>query len=114
MAYIVTGPAPVARRWLRRLTTAIGMCSRRGVQSPCDLVAVKLRGVARAEIMLLEVRCVGQIQSARGLTAAQKRSASCSSFIMTAGRPHPDWSKTVTRKDRPARAKARRDDDPGE
>ena len=86
-------------------------------QSPCDLVAVKLRGVARAEIMLLEVRYVGPNSTRpEGRTAAQKRSGIKLMVVNYDGQIDldPDWSKTVTRKDRSARAKARRDDDTGE
>ena len=81
-------------------------------QSQCDLVAVKLRGVARAEVMLLEVRHVGaNSKRPEGLTANQKRSGVKLMVVNYDDQIEfePDWSKTVVRNDRSARAKAKRD-----
>ena len=81
-------------------------------QSPCDLVAVKLRGVAPAEVMLLEVRFVGpNSKRPEGLTAKQKRSGVKLMVVNHDGQIElePDWSKTVVKKDRSARSKAQRD-----
>ena len=102
----------LAIAWLINRNWTVFTCFQN--QSMCDLVAIKSRGVARAEVMLLEVRHVGpNSKRAEGLTEAQHRAGVTLMMVYHDGQVEiaPEWSLRSVKKDRSARAKAQRDED---
>lgn len=99
----------LAMAWLINRNWTVFKCFQS--QSMCDLVAVKARGAARADVLLLEVRYVGpNSRRAEGLTQTQLDAGVKLLMIYDDGHVEldPEWSRKYVKKDRSARAKAER------
>ena len=96
----------LAIAWLITREWSVFKCFQ--AQSPCDLVCIKMRGAARAEVILLEVRYGGpNSRRCEGLTLAQHRAGVKLMVVHHDGQVEiePEWSKTMFKKDRSATAR---------
>lgn len=100
----------LALAWLINRNWTVFTCFQH--QSMCDLVAIKSRGAAPAEVLLLEVRHVGpNSRRAEGLTQVQIDAGVTLMMVHHDGQVEldPEWSRKYVKKDRSARAKAERE-----